>query len=508
MTVTDPGGLSATGDMEVVVVLNEPPRLRKAMPPVRTRTGYPTVWLELSEYFVDPEGQHLTYGATSSDTTVASIALSADTLAVAAVSEGTATVAVTATDPGGLSVTGDMRIVVTPNRAPVAVEPLPNWSRFSTSSFGFSLRPYFSDPDGDKLIYSAVSSNPGVASVIINSGGIIWMSVRSVGATTISVTATDPGGLRVTSEFEVKIVSKALPFRDDFESDESLDNGWILWKAPTVGFGEGMVRVTPPNRKGTLFAGLERRFGARNWTVSARMGNVTEDSWVQQMVWLRSAGGRRPAVGFLLQVGADPEHHWTEDDTNWRLVAWYGGDYGHEVIASGESEAVGGLGELVDVSLSHVGPTLSVAIADSVVFTTNRFGDNTRYYVSFVATGVWPADYGSTVPRTGVFDWVEVRGDTIGIWEPDEANGDTANWVEVNGEKMETWRTGPKWNGVQPLAPRIDEAARAPGSAGGTARSRGHPRPSAASSPRGGTSSGRVPGTPSNLDNCLSFGRS
>ena len=455
VTATDPDMLEGELSFEVLVP-NRPPALLGEMPAARISLGGPPVRLVLSGYFADPDGQQLTYGATSSDIAVASVALLADTQVVAGLSVGTATVTVTATDPGGLSATARMDVTVRVNRPPVVVEPLLNRSSFPGSGIGYSVRPYFSDPDGDTLIYSAVSSNPGVSPASILGDpreGWIWIAFYSIGATTISVTATDPGGLHVTSEFEVRVVSKALPFRDDFESDESLD-GWILWDASNAEFGEGMVRVTHLNRPKTLYSGLYRRVGAKNWTASARMGNVTEDSWVQLSMWLGESTGRpRPAERFHLQVGADPEHHWTEDDTNWRLLGRYDRGRDWRVLASGESEAVGGLGELVNVTLSHVGPTLTVAIGDSVVFSSTRFGHSRDSYIGGLNLGAWPADHGSTVPRTGVFDWVELRGDTSGIYEyePDEVDGDTAHWVEVNGGKVETWRTGPKWQGVRPL---------------------------------------------------------
>ena len=109
VTATDPDGLTGELNFEALVP-NRPPRLREddhgievEIPAFRLEVGGPAVELVLSEYFVDPDGQQLTYAATSSNTRIASVALSADTLAVTGLSVGTATVSLTATDPGGLN---------------------------------------------------------------------------------------------------------------------------------------------------------------------------------------------------------------------------------------------------------------------------------------------------------------------------------------------------------------------------------------------------------------------
>ncbi|MCY3603570.1 MAG: Ig-like domain-containing protein [Chloroflexi bacterium] len=58
---------------------------------------------DASEYFSDPDGDELSYRATSSNTSVATVRLSGSMGTVTAVAEGRATIRVTATDPGGLT---------------------------------------------------------------------------------------------------------------------------------------------------------------------------------------------------------------------------------------------------------------------------------------------------------------------------------------------------------------------------------------------------------------------
>ena len=62
----------------------------------------------------------------------------------------------------------------------------------------------FSDPDGDALNYSAHSSSSTVASASISSSGL-RIVMNDAGNATISVTATDPGGLSATWRLRVTV---------------------------------------------------------------------------------------------------------------------------------------------------------------------------------------------------------------------------------------------------------------------------------------------------------------
>ena len=62
-----------------------------------------TISLGVASFFRDPDGDALTYAATSADRGVGTASVSGSTVTVVGVAEGRATVTVTATDPGGLS---------------------------------------------------------------------------------------------------------------------------------------------------------------------------------------------------------------------------------------------------------------------------------------------------------------------------------------------------------------------------------------------------------------------
>ena len=73
--------------------------------------GGMTVEIALAEYFTDPDGDELSYSAISSDTDVATVAASGDTVAVTGVATGSAEVTVTASD-GILSATQTFSAIV------------------------------------------------------------------------------------------------------------------------------------------------------------------------------------------------------------------------------------------------------------------------------------------------------------------------------------------------------------------------------------------------------------
>ncbi len=66
------------------------------------------------------------------------------------------------------------------------------------------LAPYFRDPDGDALSYVAESSSPGVATASVT-GGRLSIAPQALGMATVTVTASDPGGLTATQQVQVTV---------------------------------------------------------------------------------------------------------------------------------------------------------------------------------------------------------------------------------------------------------------------------------------------------------------
>ena len=167
-----------------------------------------TTTLDVVSYFNDPDGGALTYTVSSSAAGVVSVSMSASTLTLVGVADGLATVTVTATDPDGLSAAQGFQVTVeTPNRAPEAVGTIPSLAMAGPGQTEtVDVSPFFSDPDGDALTYTASSSAAGVVSVSMSAATLTIVGVAE-GTATVTVTAADPDGLTATQGFQVTVVA-------------------------------------------------------------------------------------------------------------------------------------------------------------------------------------------------------------------------------------------------------------------------------------------------------------
>ena len=192
-----------------------PPPNRAPVPagsiPAQTVAVGETAAVDVSAYFSDPDGDALSYTAETSDAGVAEVSVSGSTVTVSAVGRGSATVMVTATDPGGLTATQTLEATV-PNRAPEARGSLPDQTVQAGQTATLDVSPYFTDADGDALSYAASSSNPSVA-VVSTSGATVMITAVAKGSVTVMVTATDPGGLTATQTLEATVPNRAPEVR-------------------------------------------------------------------------------------------------------------------------------------------------------------------------------------------------------------------------------------------------------------------------------------------------------
>ncbi len=217
VTATDPGGLSAEQSFTVTVP-NRAPEVSDPIPDVEVHVGETVTLPDLSEHFADPDGDDLSYAATSSDEGAATASASGTSLIVAGVSQGTATVTVTATDPGGLSVEESFAVTV-PNRAPEVSDSILDAEVHVGETVDVDLSGHFADPDGDDLSYAATSSDEGVATASV-SGASLTVAGVSQGTATVTVTATDPGGLSAEESFAVTVPNRAPEVSDSIPDAE------------------------------------------------------------------------------------------------------------------------------------------------------------------------------------------------------------------------------------------------------------------------------------------------
>ena len=211
ITASDDDRATATQQLSVTVPQpNRAPR-RVGSIPSRTITVGERATVNASQYFSDPDGDVLTYAASSSNGGVAGVSVSGSTVTITGAGAGSATITVTARDPGGLSATQQARVTVSQsNRAPRPVGTIPSRTITVGGRTTVNASQFFSDPDGDALTYSASSSNSGVARASV-SGSTVTITGAGAGSATITVTARDPGGLGATQRFSATVRSAGAP---------------------------------------------------------------------------------------------------------------------------------------------------------------------------------------------------------------------------------------------------------------------------------------------------------
>ena len=91
---------------------NRPPEAAGTLPDRRLTGLSSTLELDVSQAFVDPDGDALTYRVASSSPAVVAVFAAGARVTLTAVGEGTAGVTVTATDPGGLSASQSFAVTV------------------------------------------------------------------------------------------------------------------------------------------------------------------------------------------------------------------------------------------------------------------------------------------------------------------------------------------------------------------------------------------------------------
>ena len=176
--------------------------------------------VDVSGNFSDPDGDTLTYTASSSAISKATVRVSGSTVSITGAAAGSATITVTASD-GSLSATQTIAVTVTANRAPTVSSTI----SAQTVGVGTNAKPinassYFNDPDGDTLTYSASSSATSKATVSV-SGSTVSISGKAVGSSTITVTASD-GNLNVDQTFTVTVGTNRAPTRSGIFANTSL----------------------------------------------------------------------------------------------------------------------------------------------------------------------------------------------------------------------------------------------------------------------------------------------
>ena len=184
---------------------NKPPNTTGTIPGFTLTVGGVSGTVNLGAYFSDPEGESLTYTATSSDTNIASASISpSNVLTVTAKAGGTATITVIATDPGNL--TAEQQFSVTVNTPPTTVGTIPDQTLTEGGTAAtVDVSGYFSDPDGDTLTYAAELLNNTTIATVSMSSATVTITPGTPGEATIVIIATDTRGANATQKFAITV---------------------------------------------------------------------------------------------------------------------------------------------------------------------------------------------------------------------------------------------------------------------------------------------------------------
>lgn len=170
------------------------------------------LWLDLAPFFWDDGG--LSYAATSSDESAATVSVSDSYLSVVPVAEGTSWIDVTATETTGFNreAIQSFRVTVGDNRSPETAGTLAKQLLYESDTLSVDLLGVFSDADGDTLTYAASSTDELVVAVAIVDSTVTLTAAAQVNVlatATVDVTATDVAGsnTRARQRFLVNVES-------------------------------------------------------------------------------------------------------------------------------------------------------------------------------------------------------------------------------------------------------------------------------------------------------------
>ena len=124
------------------------------------------------------------------------------------------------------------------NGPPVAVDNLEAIILQVGDTRDINMAHYFSDPDGDNLTFTAFSQNGQVATIdLVGVPANFRITAVSAGSATVSISATDPGGLSARAGVEVTVQNEPLPVLPGVPTDGEAflgpDGPTVLWEPPS-----------------------------------------------------------------------------------------------------------------------------------------------------------------------------------------------------------------------------------------------------------------------------------
>ena len=150
--VIDSYGASAQAQVNYTILENHAPELKKAFDNVILSHAGESISLNLSDYFADEDGDILTYAVTNTSEAAVHVTANSGKLSATAITNGLATVTITAKDPLGKSVGSEFKIAVRTSEVPVTASI--NASTNTVSITNSELQPV----GMDVVVYSATGA--------------------------------------------------------------------------------------------------------------------------------------------------------------------------------------------------------------------------------------------------------------------------------------------------------------------------------------------------------------
>ena len=205
---TDDGGatVETTTQLQVGQAANQPPIVTMAPPQLEGLVGDSLTYTVPEGLFFDPDGRITQLTLTG--LLPAGLTRSGLTINGTPTQSGTFTLTATATDDRGSSVSSPVVLIVSGlasgNLAPTVINTIPAQQAQLGKAYSYTVSSaVFADPNGDLLTYTITGLPAGLSAT-----GLFITGTPSVtGTTTITVTATDPGSLSVSTTFTIGVNS-------------------------------------------------------------------------------------------------------------------------------------------------------------------------------------------------------------------------------------------------------------------------------------------------------------